>query len=228
MKRIAEVTQAVIYTRVSPSPKTRADKAASRQGLSLEAQLAICREHATRKGYSIIGEFTDQAISGKDTIEKRPGLQSVLQLAAKRDDVAVIVYSLSRLSRRQSLTWRLLDDRGDYQLAVESATEPFDTSSPIGRAMMGMLAVWAQLEADMCSERTSAALEARRASGQHVGARPLVQDNPSLVQEIKLLYASGKFTMRTLADHLNAENIPTKFGKRWHSTTVARTLRQSL
>src|SRR5271166_2681939 len=139
--------RAVLYTRVSTGKQ-----AAS--GLGLEAQIAACRAHAVRKGYKVVGEFTDAAISGKDAIEKRPGLQSVIAAAAKREDVVVVVYSLSRLSRRQSLTWTLLDDRGAYRLQIESASEPFDTSTPMGRAMLGMLGVWSQLEADMCAERT--------------------------------------------------------------------------
>ena len=219
-KREQPTTSAVLYTRVSTE-----QQAAS--GLGLEAQLEACREHARRKGYPIVGEFTDPAISGKDSIETRPGLQAVLAAAARRTDVVVIVYSLSRLSRRQSLTWRLIDDRGDYRLQVESASEPFDTSTPMGRAMLGMLAVWAALEADMIGERTAAALAARRARGHRLGATRLVDERPETVCTVRTLHATGAFTHATLAQELNARGIPTKHGKRWHATTVARTLRQS-
>ena len=225
--------EAVIYTRVSSSPKTRNDRKARvgngayvSKSLSLEAQLSVCREHARRKNYEVMGEFSDEALSGKDDIDRRPGLQAVLERAAKREDVVVVVYALSRLSRRQSLTWRLLDSKGEYRLALESATEPFDTSSPMGRAMLGMLGVWAQLEADMTSERTVAALEARRARGLHVGPRPLVAERPEIVREIRKLYDEGDFTLATLAEYLNTQGIPTKRGKRWHATQVGRTLRQ--
>jgi len=213
--------KAVLYTRVITGKQ-----AAS--GLGLEAQLAACRELAARKGYSVVAEHKDEAISGKDSIERRPGLQAVIAAAAKRDDVVVIVYSLSRLSRRQSLTWRLLDDRGEFRLAVESASEPFDTSSPIGRAMLGMLGVWSQLEADMCSERTAAALQARRDRGGRLGAKPLADEKPEVVREVQALYATGTFTHATLADELNARGLPTKRGAKWHATTVARTLRQEV
>src|SRR5580658_4520347 len=140
MAKVGAPTRAVLYTRVSTGKQ-----AAS--GLGLEAQLAKCRAHALHKGYEVVGEYTDEGISGKDSIASRPGLQAVLAAAAK-SDVVVIVYSLSRLSRRQSLTWSLLDDRGEYRLKVESASESFDTSTSMGRAMLGMLSVWATLEAD--------------------------------------------------------------------------------
>jgi site-specific DNA recombinase len=124
--------------------------------------------------------------------------------------------------------WALLDERGDYRLRLESASEPFETSSPMGRAMIGMLAIFAQLEADMCSERTSAALEARRARGHKLGAKPLVEERPEDVARIRALYASGAFTYATLAEELNTRGVLTKRGKRWHATTVARTLRQGV
>jgi len=216
--------RAVIYTRVSPSPKTRASTVGN---LSLDAQLTRCREHAARKGYKVIGEFSDPALSGKDALAKRPGLQAVLGVASRKEDVVVIVYSLSRLSRRQSITWALLDDRGEHRLQVESASEPFDTSTPMGRAMLGMLGVWSQLEADMCSERTSAALEARRARGLPLGAKPLSAERPETVALVAELYSSGSYTHASLAAELNSRGVATMRGARWHATTVSRTLKQN-
>src|ERR1017187_10457450 len=121
--------KAILYARQSPSPKSREEKRLAMENnrvnasLSLETQLLACRAHADLKGYEVIGEFSDPAMSGKDSIEGRPGLKAVLAVAAKNRDVVVIVYNLSRLARRQSLTILLLDDRGDYQLQLESATE---------------------------------------------------------------------------------------------------------
>ncbi len=117
---------------------------------------------------------------------------------------------------------------------VESATEPFDMSGPIGRAMVGMLGVWSQLEADMCSERTSSALAARRARGHRLGARPLALEAPEVVRQVQELYRRGRdaegrpFTHRSLADDLNLRGVRTKRGARWHATQVARTLRQEV
>jgi site-specific DNA recombinase len=213
--------KAVLYTRVSTGKQAES-------GLGLEAQLAACRAHAERKGYEVVGTFTDEAISGKDAVERRPGLQRVIELATKQPDVVVVVYSLSRLSRRQSLTWALLDDRGEYRLQVESASEPFDTSTPMGRAMLGMLGVWSQLEADMVSERTSAALEARRARGHKLGAKSLSEVAPKTVLLVHHLAAMAGATHVSVAAKLNEHGIPTARGEgkgKWHATTVARVLR---
>jgi DNA invertase Pin-like site-specific DNA recombinase len=220
-RRSQSPTRAVLYTRVSTEKQERS-------GLGLEAQLTTCRDYAKRKGYQVIGEYSDPAISGRDNIDKRPGLQKVLAAASKRRDVVVIVYSLSRLSRRQSLTWKLLDGDGEYRLQVESATEPFDTSTPMGKAMLGMLAVWAQLEADMCSERTSDALAAKKARGARVGAKPLAELHPEVALRARELYSTGRYTYRTLADELNALGLPTALGGKWHATSVRRVLNQPL
>jgi DNA invertase Pin-like site-specific DNA recombinase len=213
--------KAVIYLRVSTD-----QQAAS--GLGLEAQEAKCREHCARMGLEVLAVHSDPAIGGKDAIERRPGLQAVLALVQRNPEAIVVVYSLSRLSRRQSITWKLLDDRGEYRLRVQSASEPFDTSTPMGRAMLGMLAVWAALEADMIGERTAAALQARRERGHRLGATPLAADKPEVVARVRELYETGDFTHATLAAKLNELGLPTKHGKRWHKTTVQRTLQQQV
>jgi DNA invertase Pin-like site-specific DNA recombinase len=217
--KLQNPARAVLYTRVSTD-----QQAAS--GLGLEAQLAACREHARRKGYAIVGEFSDPAVSGRDSIEARPGLQSALALS-RQSDVVVIVYSLSRLSRRQSLTWALLDDRGEYRLLLESASESFDTTTSMGRAMLGMMGVWNALEADLVSERTKAALQARRARGHRLGPRTTRELNPELVRQVVEMYANGTHTHKTLAERLNALAVPTIRGKRWHPTQVGRVLREA-
>ena len=216
----SSLARAVLYTRVSSEQQARS-------GLGLEAQLAACRRVAEARGLVVIGEFTDPGVSGRDTIAKRPGLASVLELAKRQPDVAVVVYSLSRLSRRQRLTWELLDDQGEYRLRVISASEPFDTTTPMGRAMLGMLAVWNALEADLAGERTAAALSARRARGLRVGPRPLAEESPETARLVRELYASGGYTHRTLAEELNRRGVATKHDKRWHATQVARMLRRA-
>lgn len=227
-------TKAVLYARQSPSPKSREEKRAAHAenranaSLSLETQLNACRAHAERRGYAVIAEYSDPALSGKDTIEGRPGLQAVLQLAAKQEDVVVIVYNLSRLARRQSLTITLLDDRGDYRLQLESATESFDTTTPMGRAMIGMLSVFAQLQVETISENTIAALATLRNKGIRLGARPLSLTRPDDALEVQRLYHTGKWGTRALAEHLNAVGMPGPRGGKWHATTIRRILKDNV
>jgi DNA invertase Pin-like site-specific DNA recombinase len=109
---------------------------------------------------------------------------------------------------------------------VSSASEAFDTSTPMGRAMLGMIATFAELEADLVSERTKAALAAVRARGTRLGAPSMVEvvrngvrsvdpDRAATVARVRALYETGGFTHVTLAAHLNASGIPSVRGGRW-------------
>ncbi len=206
---------AVVYTRVSTQRQVT-------DGVSLDQQLARCESHAAHQGLPIVARFTDEGLSGKD--DERPGLKALLAYCKDHPDTIVIVYSISRLSRRQKHLWNMIDDRDGLGLRVASATEPFDTSTPIGRAMLGMLAVWSQLEADMISERTRDAMAHLQAQGVKVGRPALATRASDAVAEIKRLYATGKFTHRSLADHLNATNVPTASGGKWWPKTVRTAL----
>lgn len=212
-------TKAILYTRVSTGKQALS-------GLGLEAQLAKCAALAESRGYEVVDVQTDPALTGKDELGDRPGLQRVVEQAAKQPNTVVIVYSLSRLSRRQSLTWKLLDERGAFQLRVVSATEPFDVTTTMGRAMIGMLGIFNQLEADMCSERTSAALQAKKARGHKLGMPDLAATDPETVKTLQALHATGEYTWDALAAEANRRGLPTRRGGKWHATSVKRTVRQ--
>lgn len=224
-RRNAKPAGGIVYTRVSTAKQAT-------HGIGLEAQLSKCREHCARLGLDVIAEHSDPATSGRDGIEDRPGLQAVLASVKANPGAIVVVYSLSRLGRSQRLIWELLDDRGDYALPLSSATESFDTASPMGRAMLGMLGVWAQLEADLVAERTVDALAAISASGKKLGAPSMAEvvdedgirrfdpERVAIVRRVKDLYAGGGYTHRSLADKLNAERFKSVRGGKWWSRTV--------
>lgn len=216
-KLTAKATSAIIYLRVSTEGQKRS-------GVGLELQLAKCQEHCVRLGIPVISIRQDAAISGKDGIDKRPGLRDVIADAQANPGAVVVVYSLSRLGRSQRLIWNLLDDRGEYALPLSSATEPFETATPMGRAMLGMLGVWAQLESDLVSERTIDAMAAVSARGVKVGAKPMSKLGVD-VAAIQALYATGQFSHRSLAEHLNTTGVATaKPGGKWWVRSVQRAL----
>lgn len=215
---MANKSVALIYLRVSTARQAT-------DGIGLESQEAKCRAHAERLGLSVTEVFRDEGVSGKDGIENRSGLAALLERAAEMPDAVVIVYSVSRLARRQRLLWQLLDERDGYGLSVSSATEPFDTASPTGRAMLGMIAVFAQLEADMVSERTKDALAEVKAQGKRLGAKPMAEHNPVIVKIVKELYSTGNYSERSLAATLNTRGIPTSTGRgKWWPKTVRSAL----
>ncbi len=203
---------AIVYLRVSTDKQQTS-------GVGIEAQLAKCTEHCARLGIPITSIRKDEGISGKDGLDKRPGLRAVLEDVDCTPGAVVVVYSLSRLGRSQRLIWNLLDDRGEYALPLSSATEPFETTTPMGRAMLGMLGVWAQLESDLVSERTVDALKAVAARGTKLGAPSMVRKGVD-VKLVRELYATGQYTYRSLVEELNARGVKTARGGKWWLTSV--------
>ncbi len=206
-------THAVIYLRVSTEEQ-------SKSGVGLQAQILKCTEHCVRLGLSIVAVHKDDGISGKAGLDKRPGLRSAITDVQNTPGGVVVVYSLSRLARSQRVIWTLLDDRGDYALPLTSATEVFETVTPMGRAMLGMLAVWAQLESDLVSERTTDAMAVLKARGVKLGRPAMEKEIESTVREIQELYATGRYTLESLAKDLNARGVPTSRGGKWWPRTV--------
>ena len=92
--------------------------------------------------------------------------------------------------------------------------------------MIGMLATFAALEADMCSERTKDALAELKAQGRKLGAPSMAKLGAvDVIRQVKELYASGKFTHRSLAEHLNASGVATAKGQgQWWPKTVRTAL----
>lgn len=217
-RKPAATPTAVIYLRVSTARQAA-------EGIGLDAQEAKCRAHAERLGLPVVGVHRDEGVSGRDGVDDRPGLRAVIDTVKANPGAIVIVYSVSRLARRQRLLWNLLDDREGYGLPVSSATEPFDTATPTGRAMLGMIATFAQLEADMVSERTRDALAEVKAQGKKLGAPSMIALGATeSVRLAKELYASGTFSHRTLAEELNRRGIPTAKGGKWWPKTVRAAL----
>jgi site-specific DNA recombinase len=210
-------TVAFLYLRVSTARQAT-------EGIGLDAQRARGRAYAERMGWPVTEVFKDEGISGKDTVEQRPGLAALIAAVKANPGAVVIVYSISRLARRQRLLWQLLDDRDGYGLRVVSATEPFDAASPMGRAMLGMIAVFAALEADMISERTTDALAELKAQGRKLGAPSMVALAWDRIALVKELYETGTYTHVTLAEELNRRGVPAAKGGKWWPKTVRTAL----
>lgn len=102
----------------------------------------------------------------------RPALQRLLQDVRTGSISTVLVYKLDRLSRKQKDVLHLLEEEFEqWGVGFKSATEPFDTSTPLGKAMLGILAVFAQLERDTIVERLTTGLKQRVRSGKWSGGR---------------------------------------------------------
>jgi DNA invertase Pin-like site-specific DNA recombinase len=215
------MARAIIYTRVSTE-----EQAAS--GLGLEAQESSCRRHCELRGLEVVAVFSDPGVSGRIDPMKRKGFLAAQTLLESILDGVLVVASVSRLTRRQGALWRLIDDAGEVRLRLQSATESFDTSTAMGRAMVGMLGVWAQLEADMISDRTKSALAARRARGFRLGAVPLSETRPEIVDKVGAMHFGDGKSYAKIAFELNLASVPGPRGGKWHISSVRAATAQYL
>ena len=207
------------------------------QPFSIDAQLTALTSYvASQPGWVLIGEpYTDDA-SGATT--DRPGLQRALRAArAGRFDV-LLVYRVDRFSRRLSDLLDLLAVLDDADVAFCSATEPFDTSTSIGRMLVQLLGVFAEFERETIIDRVINGMSAKAGKGKWTGGtRPygyhvnrethkLVPHDTEapILREIFRLYTNNRIGTRAIAAELNRRGIPNRTGKRWSGLTIGRIL----
>lgn len=116
--------------------------------------------------------YVDHGVSGSKT--SRPGLDALLADAAPGD--TIVVYKLDRLGRSTAHVAQLLADLTERGIFVESISDGLNSSTPTGRAMLQMLAIFAEMERSFIRERTIAGLAAARAQGR-TGGRPKVTNS---------------------------------------------------
>jgi DNA invertase Pin-like site-specific DNA recombinase len=141
----------------------------------------------TTAGVSAERIYSDK-LSGTSTREQRPGLLSLLDYARPRD--AIVVVGIDRLGRNAAEVMMTIRELRDRDIVLRSLREGIDTSNATGRMVAGVLASLAELELELGRERRSAAREARRARGQHIG-RPKALDR-SKAALAQRMHASGE------------------------------------
>ena len=135
--------------------------------ISIESQIEFCKFEL--KGGSF-REYKDKGYSGKNTL--RPQLQQLLQDIRRGEIAKVIVYKLDRISRSILDFTNMMELFQEYHVEFVSSTEKFDTSTPMGRAMLNICIVFAQLERETIQKRVSDAYYSRSQKGFRMGGKP--------------------------------------------------------
>lgn len=147
-----------IYIRVSTLDQAR-------EGYSLAAQKKALTAWALEHGLDIVKVYEDAGRSGKD-IAHRPAMVQMLADADASSFDLILVWALSRLTRSVADLYNTWARISRHNVDIKSYTEPFDTSTVIGRAMMGILGVFAQMERELTTERVKLAMAERAAQGK--------------------------------------------------------------
>ncbi len=131
-----------IYVRQSKDKK---------DSLSIKGQIDLCRHECSHPESALI--YEDKGFSGKNT--QRPGFQSMLKDVKEGKIRKIIVYRLDRLSRSIIDFGQLWNELEKNQVEFVSVNEKFDTTTPMGRAMIYIIMVFAQLERETIGERVT-------------------------------------------------------------------------
>jgi DNA invertase Pin-like site-specific DNA recombinase len=203
-----------------------------RSGLGIAAQREAVHRFAEAQGLPLAAELTEvETGRGTDALERRPVLRDALA-QAKKAKGAVVVAKLCRLSRDVAFISGLMAQRVPFVVAELGAdTDPF---------LLHLFAALAEKERALISERTKAALAAKKAQGAQLGNRTNLAEAQSkgraAVQQaadefaantlpiVRQLQSQGMTSLRKLAAALNERRVPTARGGTWQAVQVRNLL----
>ena len=219
-----EMKKACVYTRVSTDAQGEDGK------VSLPEQERMAKACIESKGWQYIRTYEDNGYSGRTT--DRPALQQMLLDIERGEIGAVVIYKLDRLSRKQRDTLAIIEEyllRNNVDLI--SLNETLDTSSPWGRAMIGVLSSFNQLESENIAMRTAMGRYATAREGGYAGGKPplgykavdgqlvIVPEEAEIVRMVFLLREDGK-TLQGIADELNKLGYRSKKGNAFKHSAI--------
>jgi putative DNA-invertase from lambdoid prophage Rac len=151
---------------------------------TIPLQIRALREYAARRGWTIAIQVKEVS-SGAGQRELR---EKLLEAARRRDIDAVLVWRLDRWGRSVADLVSTLQELEHLGVGFVSLTEALDLTTPSGRAMAGLLAVFAQFEREILRERVRAGLAHARQNGKRLG-RP--QTAALQTSQVRKLYRAG-------------------------------------
>ncbi len=221
---------AVGYVRVST------ERQAS-EGVSLEAQEARIRAWAAAQGLELAAVHVDAGLSG-GRADNRPGLQAALSDVCRRR-APLVVYSLSRVARSTRDALAIAERLEKAGADLVSLSEAIDTTSAAGKMVFRMLAVLAEFERDLVSERTTSALAFKRRQGLRISGKipygyrlegsqlVAVEEEQAAIRLMIRMRADG-LSLRAIAGELERRQIRRQNGSHvWPSNVVLMTIRRT-
>jgi site-specific DNA recombinase len=198
-------------------------------GVSIEMQEAKIRQWAALNDAELVAVHVDEGLSGKNTA--RPGLQAALA-EVKAHEGALVVYSLSRLSRSTRDTLDIAERLAKSGADFVCLQERVDTTTPSGRMVLTMLAAMNEFEREQLAERTSQAMQHMKAQGRRVGSVPhgykVADDGKHLapndaeqevLKQVKKLRAEG-WTLQAISDELAKHGAFNRAGRPYNPRAI--------
>lgn len=207
-----------------------------KDSLSIEGQIELCRAEAQGE----VRVFEDRGFSGKNT--RRPAFEQLFREIEAGRVAKLVCYRLDRISRSILDFGSIWDTLSRNGVEFVSVNEKFDTSTPVGRAMLYIIMVFAQLERETIAERIKDNYYQRvkkgawpggpapygfRISDKKRGGICTLEPTAEMetVRRIFDMYSASGSSLGKLAKRLTEENIPAAKRASWDSISVFRVLR---
>ncbi|KEF36932.1 site-specific recombinase, DNA invertase Pin [Schinkia azotoformans MEV2011] len=216
----------VIYARVSTKREEQKN--------SLENQVSLAERMAKEHGFTIVGRYIDNGISGTGFKNRLEINRLLVDAKAKKFDV-VIAKSVSRLGRNLSKSLSLADDLEQEGIRLILPEDDYDTASSKSRFMFNLKAILAEEESSKMSERIKLALREKANQGEYKASHapygysinPITkkldvnEETAAIVKEIFRLYLYEGWGMFRISNYLMGKGIPApKMGNKWHQNTI--------
>lgn len=215
------------YVRVSSDSQT--------ENYSIPQQKKMLEDFCSAKGWDLIKIYVDGGFTGANT--DRPALQELMKNAGLYD--LVLVYKFDRFSRSQKDMLTLLDKLAETKTKFTSIQEGFDTSTPIGVAMLGVMASFAQLERETIKERMKLGRKGRTEKGlwragsnvptgyDYVNGHLVIREDEAVqIRKIFELFLQG-WTINKIRQYMH-ENYTNRYSSWAQSSAVSTVLRNPL
>ena len=157
--------RAALYTRVSTADQ------------NVAMQVNDLRQLASQRGYVIVNEYSDVISAAR---ARRPGLAELMADAHRGQFDVVLVWAADRLARSVKHFLEVLDELNHRNIEFVSFRENLDTGGPLGRAVVTIVSVVAELERNLIIERVKSGMRRARLEGRRIGRRPLDIDRDSV------------------------------------------------
>jgi DNA invertase Pin-like site-specific DNA recombinase len=183
-----EKERAALYARCSTLDK----------GQDPELQLVPLREYCQRRGFTIVGEYVDNGISG--TKDHRPQLDRLLDAARKRQVDTIIVWKLDRFGRSLKQLVNVLEELSSLGIGFISYQDNLDFTTPQGRLTFHIIGAMAEFERELIRERVRAGIANARRKGKKIGRKSVPA--PDMAKIIEVHQKTPSSSIRDIAGAL--------------------------
>jgi site-specific DNA recombinase len=223
---------AILYVRISELTEATT---------SPERQLADCQAYCQRMGWAEVARYEDLDISGTKTLAQRPGLTAALEAIARGEADHLVAAKIDRVARSVITFNQVVQALQRHGASLVSVAEGLDFSTPAGRMVANVLAVFAQFESEQIGSRVKNAKAHLASIGKWPGGRrpfgwsPVAHPDGKgfrlevdpvegpIIQGMVEAVLEG-ISVGTIAGDLNKRGIPTVLGHSWVGETVRKAL----